>query len=723
MTLSFKRLALGLGVVIALCYAGSLTGGFHFDDSHSVESNLAVRSMANIPSFWTDATTSSFIPENRVYRPLVYTFYSICWTIGGGQTWPFHVMKIFMHWGVALALMLIWARLWSEPGWFPLKNLNIRFPFFKAPIAVTPLVAAFLLALLFGIHPAGSECVDYVSATTSLQCALFYVWAYYAYLLYRDSRDPRKLALSLGLYFLSVASKEEGITLPAMIFLTEFFLARPAAKKRPGAESAWSAFAQRVWVNFKFSVPYVAMGLALAAWIVLMRPASGDESRGYHSSLSYFLTQWRAYLWYMRLWFWPWDLNADNASIEFSKSLTDPLVIQAAIGNLLVLVISWMNRRKYPALLFGVVWFYVTIAPASSVVVLAEAINEHRMYLAYVGFAGGTFTVLLAMSEALFAEQTRAVRLAWIFLAVAVGLFTGTQERNRVWRNGQNLWTDTVEKNPTSGRALNNLALVYMARAEYDRALPLLDKCAQHWPTYMYCALNKGLVLASQADIADKAGNKAESTRLAALSEASLLRAYELNPRNVHVNYHLGKLHQMRKKDYEKAAFHFKTAIDLTAGRYPAAEADLANCYAKMGKAVEAKAAFERALQLDSNPEGMLFEKARGTLDAGDPAGAAETYRKLLERNPRHLQAWYNLGVTYLALKQVGEARAAFERTVALDPRSEQGWYNLAVTADTLGDGPTAISAVRELARLQPGKPKYGTRLQELLRKYGGTPQ
>ncbi|MCM2280089.1 MAG: tetratricopeptide repeat protein [Oligoflexia bacterium] len=714
MTASLKRLALWLGILIGICYASSLTGAFHFDDSHSVESNLAIRSVLNIPSFWTDPRTSSFIPENRVYRPLVYTFYSFCWAIGGGKTWPFHVMKVLMHWGVSLALLLIWARLWSQPGWFPARGLKLKLPFFRGIFTITPHWAAFFLAVLFGVHPAGSECVDYVSATTSLQCALFYAWAFYAYLLYRDSGERKTLGLSLVLYFLSVASKEEGITLPAMVFVTELFLYR-GDSRRPEAGSRWLVAAAG---SFRKALPFLVLGLMLALWILLMRPASGDESRGYQTSWGYFLTQWRAYLWYMRLWFWPWELNADSATIEFSKSITEPLVIQAAIGNLLVLAIAWFNRKRYPALLFGVLWFYITISPASSVVVLAEAVNEHRMYLAYLGFVGGTFTVLLAMAEGLFAPETRAARLGWIYAAITVGLVIGTQERNRVWSDGESLWLDTVEKNPTSGRALNNLALIYMARAQYDKALPLLEKCEKHWTTYAYCPLNKGMVLSALGEQAAKEGKAADASRFSQQSEQAYLRAYELNPRNIHVNFHLGKLYES-KKDYAKASGYYKAAVDFTGGRHPVAEARLAHCYSRLGRLEDARAAFEHALSQEANPEGLLFEKGRSELESGDVAAGAEAYRQLVERNPRHLQAWYNYGVALVRLRDYAGARRAFERTVELDPKSEQGLFNLAFAAETLGDGVAAIAAARKLVEIHPGKEDFKARLEGLLRKFG----
>lgn len=712
-SLSLQKVALILGIAIFACYIWSVTGTFHFDDSHSVETNLAVRSISNIPSFWTDTRTSSFIPENRVYRPLVYTFYSFCWLIGQGATWPFHVMKMFMHLGVCLGIFFIWRRLWSEEGWFPVGNLKIRFPLLSRVFTVNRDWAALFLALAFAVHPAGSECVDYISATTSLQCAMFYVWAFCAYLRARDAdaaggSGARWLGLSLFLYFMSVASKEEGITLVAMVFVTEMFLLR-------------GSFSSRFGAALKRMLPYAAMGIALAAWLWIMHPQSGDESRGYATWDSYFMTQWRAYLWYMRLWFWPWDLNADYATIEFSKSITDAAVIQALIGNGLVLAFSWFNRKRFPAMLYGILWFYITISPASSVVKLAEAINEHRMYLAYVGFVGGTFTVLLFCAENFFAPERRAARVGWIYALAMIGLVIGTQARNRVWADDEALWADTVEKNPTSGRALNNLALVYIAKGEHAKAVGLLERCEQHWTSYMYCPLNRGVALQALGSAAENAGRRDEAVSLFARAETSYQRAYQLNPRSVHSNFHIAQFYQDIRKDCSKAIDYYKVSVEVTGGRYPAAEQRIASCYTAMKKTDEAIRVLDHSLEVEPGSPVALFEKGRAQYESNRLGDALQTYELLVRQHPRHVQGWYNLGIVRMAMNQLPGARQAFERTVALDPKSVQGWYNLSFVSEKTGDGKGALRAMQKLGEIAPGNAEFDKRIAQLRERYGAT--
>ncbi len=718
MILSAKKVALWLAVVVGLCYFGSMNGEFHFDDSHSVEGNVAIRSLSNIPSFWIDPKTSSFIPDNRVYRPMVYVGYALAWQLGGGETWAFHLFKIAMHVVVCLMLFLIWRRLWQEPGWFLSKPLSIHFPFTSKAFEVDGEKAALLLAFLFAVHPTGSECVDYISATTSLQCAMFFLLGFNSYLQYRDSGRRKYFVWLLVYYFLSVASKEEGITLPAMILITELMLSSANTATRARAAAPGEANSSRTqdlnkWLRHKllpavkFTLPVALFGVVLAAWILLMRPDEGRVSRGFISSYSYFLTQWRAYLWYMRLWFWPWDLNADYVTVTWSNSLTEAPVIQAAIGNALVLALAWFNRKKFPALLYGVLWFYVTIAPASSVVVLAEAINEHRMYLSYIGFAGGTFVILLAAAQTLMSNEGRARWLGWIYAVVFVGLVIGTQERNRVWANGENLWVDTLAKNPGSGRAMNNLALVYMARADYKKAVDLLEQCERSWTTYAHCPLNRGVSLMALKNYDE--------------AEKALLRAIQLSPNSVYTTFHLAQLYN-EKKDFEKAIQYYQKSVDLTGGRYPAADINLSIIFRSLKRFDEGRRVLARALSVEPRSDMALFHLGGLELDAGKTSDAIQAYERLVAAHPAHVQGWYNLGVARLATGDPSRALQAFRKTVELDPKSEQGWYNLAFVAEKAGRWGDVVQALERLSSINPAKAEYGERLRNARARATGAP-
>ena len=54
-----------------LVYSNSLDGPFHYDDSHSIVDNPHIRSLANIPAFFSEPTLFSANPDNAMYRPLL----------------------------------------------------------------------------------------------------------------------------------------------------------------------------------------------------------------------------------------------------------------------------------------------------------------------------------------------------------------------------------------------------------------------------------------------------------------------------------------------------------------------------------------------------------------------------------------------------------------------------------------------------------------------------
>ncbi len=58
------------GLLFAV-YSNHFHNAFHFDDTHVIEQNLYIRSLSNLPRFFTDALTFTSLPENAVYRPLV----------------------------------------------------------------------------------------------------------------------------------------------------------------------------------------------------------------------------------------------------------------------------------------------------------------------------------------------------------------------------------------------------------------------------------------------------------------------------------------------------------------------------------------------------------------------------------------------------------------------------------------------------------------------------
>src|SRR5438477_172908 len=76
---------------VTAAYANHFPNSFHFDDSHTIENNAAIRSLGNVPRFFSDASMFSALPSNQSYRPLVSTLLAVDYRLGGGlKPFVFH---------------------------------------------------------------------------------------------------------------------------------------------------------------------------------------------------------------------------------------------------------------------------------------------------------------------------------------------------------------------------------------------------------------------------------------------------------------------------------------------------------------------------------------------------------------------------------------------------------------------------------------------------------
>src|SRR5690348_7770520 len=67
----FRLSCVLLLIAVVVTYLNHFDNSFHFDDSHTIQNNVFIRDIKNIPRFFTDATTFSSNPSNQSYRPVV----------------------------------------------------------------------------------------------------------------------------------------------------------------------------------------------------------------------------------------------------------------------------------------------------------------------------------------------------------------------------------------------------------------------------------------------------------------------------------------------------------------------------------------------------------------------------------------------------------------------------------------------------------------------------
>src|SRR5262249_51238818 len=71
-------------LAVLVAYSHHFHNSFHFDDSHTIQSNPYIRDLKNIPKFFTDAALSTTLPANQIYRPLVSVALAIDYRLARG---------------------------------------------------------------------------------------------------------------------------------------------------------------------------------------------------------------------------------------------------------------------------------------------------------------------------------------------------------------------------------------------------------------------------------------------------------------------------------------------------------------------------------------------------------------------------------------------------------------------------------------------------------------
>jgi Flp pilus assembly protein TadD len=104
-----------------------------------------------------------------------------------------------------------------------------------------------------------------------------------------------------------------------------------------------------------------------------------------------------------------------------------------------------------------------------------------------------------------------------------------------------------------------------------------------------------------------------------------------------------------------------------------------------------------------ANPLNELLDEAQRAIDKSDFEAAIAPLQKFLEEKPEVAFAHSQLGYVFTALKRGDEARAEYERAVALDPKMSEAWVNLGLLLMET-DPAAAVTALRKAVEQLPAQ-------------------
>ncbi|MGA7991927.1 MAG: tetratricopeptide repeat protein [Thermoanaerobaculia bacterium] len=635
-------LAAGCGLALFLAaYSNVFGNAFHFDDSHVVVNNLYIRSLSNAGRFFTDVRTVSALPQNQNYRPLVTLSLAVDYFLGHGlSTRVFHLDQLFLFALLGIALFFLYLRIMDRALPSPLNRF-----------------LALFAATLFCVHTANTETMNLMHARSEILSALGIVGGFLVYL---GTPRLRRFQLHLLPMAAGALAKTPAVLLAPLLFVWEFLVPGP---DEPPARP----FAERLRSAFRAAAPAFVAGIALF-WFVEKRMVPPGLNYGGGDRLAYAQTQLWVWLHYLRLFVLPVGLSADT-DLGLIPVWYDTRVLAGACA---VAALAWVALRcsKIPRawpVTFGLAWFAIGLLPTSSVIPLAEPLNEHRVFLPYIGL------VLSAVwgARLLLAGRARyAKAIVAVCLAALASLALGTHIRNRAWMTDEGLWADVTAKSPGNGRAWMNYGTALMARGNYARARECYERAALRTPDYWTLEINRGI-------LENAMGN-------AAAAEPHFKRAVELGPGqpDAHYFYATWLVHAGRGPE---AREHLETALRLSPGAAPARSL-LMDLLAALGDSPGAAALARESLEAEPSNT-----RAKAYLAGGFPAefGAQATSRR---------QAGITLGQQgdYIA------SALAYRAALVLEPADADALNNLGWTMGKLGFFPQGVPLLEKAIASRP---------------------
>jgi tetratricopeptide (TPR) repeat protein len=198
--------------------------------------------------------------------------------------------------------------------------------------------------------------------------------------------------------------------------------------------------------------------------------------------------------------------------------------------------------------------------------------------------------------------------------------------------------------------------------------------------------------------------------------------------------YNMGNAYYVLKR-YETAADFFNRASGIRP-EFKEADESILNCYISMGETRKAIEHFEKipeksglnqttVLMLSKMYSGaaqdekalkLLFdhvkqfpsavscyeEIGRLLVSCGRYEEAVDTYKRVVELNPREQNGYYSLGLAYYRTGMKEKSVECFRKAICIKPDSYRSYYNLAVVLEEMNQEDEAASIFRKVTELAP---------------------
>lgn len=586
-------------VVTALVFANCLSNDFvNWDDPLNLleNRNLDGFTFDNIKNIFTTTIIGN-------YNPLPIFMFAIEKAIFGLKPFVFHFNNLLLHLGCTFLVYKIMIEMKLSP------------------------TAAALGALLFGIHPMRVESVAWVTERKDVLFGIFYLGAMltYIYSLKKPAESRKWLVYTFVLFVFSCFSKIQAVSLPLSMLVLDYYFKKPLK------------------LNLLLEkIPFFAISLltGLAGLFFLGADGSLDDKTNY-TIVERLLTGAYSYSVYIVKWVFPYEMSP---LYPYAKKLPTvayfgPIGVVLAAG-----LFYWFFKKGNRAAAFAIAFFTVNIMFVLQVVGAGQGYLADRFtYISYFGLFFLTayyfdfFTKKYPQKKQVFYGVGGVYLLLFAFM---------TFNQNKIWKNGETLWTHASECYPKTHTPYQNRGKFYQKQGKTELAFQDFNKSVE-------TALEKDIPLNSRGkiyfdkgqldkafadfDAAVKSGTKhgeiyinrgsahAQSGRMnEAYSDFN--KGIELDP-EFRSGYLMRSLYYQSTGNFEAAFNDLKKAIALNRNDSKA-QYEAGMCLNRLGRSADALDYFNSAIRTNPRVATYYSERARAHQALGNNAAAQADMQK-----------------------------------------------------------------------------------------------
>ena len=641
--------AIALAVLTAAVYAQVASFDYvNYDDPFYAQENLIVqRGLTGYGVQWAFTTTTQ-----GNWHPLTWLSYMIDCQVFGPGPGAHHLVNVLFHALSTILLFLALERM-TQARW-----------------------RSAFVAALFALHPLHVESVAWIAERKDVLSSFFWMLTLWAYALYAERAGTKRYLFVFFSFLAGLMAKSMLVTVPVILLLMDWWPLKrfDAVRRAAGAPEAAAGPAGPTEKkdrrrkeerkrpqpqpgpvrDFRRSLPLVAekiplavLSIAAGAVAIVTQQKSGAvvslaqlslADRLGNALVSYVLYLWKT--------IWPSGLAVFYPLHPWPPAgvLASALLLAAVSAG-----VFWRGRRV-PYLVFGWVWYLVTLLPVIGLIKLGDAAMADRY--TYIPLIGPFIAVSWGAFDLAARFRLPAAVLPAAACAALAACMIVTHGQIAHWRDSHSLFARALAVTEKNFLAHNNLAVALIVDGRIDEAAAHIEQALAIQPHFAGAHFNRGIVLSRQGR-----GDEALP---------SFLKALELNAAFPDANYTVAGVY-LSKGDVDRAIVHFERAI-RTPEPQPKAYAGLAEAYILKGKMDEALTFSLAALAWQPADAKMHYNIGSIYIYKGRIDEAIGRFQEAVRLAPDYSRAHNNLGSALMLRSRIDEAIHHFREAVRLDP-------------------------------------------------------